>query len=43
MGFFDIVALPLFRTFQAVFPEASPMVEQLTDNFEMWKEVEAAD
>ncbi|KAL6746520.1 hypothetical protein V8C86DRAFT_2445088, partial [Haematococcus lacustris] len=32
VGFFDIVALPLFYTWAAVFPEALPLVRAVEDN-----------
>ena len=36
VGFFEIVAMPLMRTYCSIFPSAQPLMESLTDNFHMW-------
>jgi len=33
VGFFDIVALPLFQSFAQAFPEATPMLDSVKDNY----------
>ena len=38
VGFFDIVALPLFQSFAQAFGDATPMLEAVRDNYIMWKE-----
>lgn len=38
VGFFDIVALPLFQSFAQAFPEATPMLDAVKDNYAMWRE-----
>jgi hypothetical protein len=38
VGFFDIVALPLFQSFAQTFVEAAPMLEAVRDNYNMWRE-----
>ena len=38
VGFFDIVALPLFQSLAAAFPGAAPLLEAVRDNYAMWKE-----
>lgn len=38
VGFFDIVALPLFQSFAQVFVETTPMLEAVKDNYTMWRE-----
>lgn len=38
VGFFDIVALPLFQSFSQAFADASPMLEAVKDNYAMWRE-----
>ncbi|GMH44924.1 hypothetical protein BSKO_12881 [Bryopsis sp. KO-2023] len=40
VGFFDIVALPLFRSFASIFTQCTPLLESVEDNFLMWKEME---
>lgn len=40
VGFFDIVAMPLFRSFSSMFPDCGPMVKAVEDNFKMWQEME---
>lgn len=37
VGFFDIVALPLYQSFCQIFPAASPMLEAVKENYNMWK------
>lgn len=38
IGFFDIVAMPLFQSFSQVFCDATPLLDALRDNYMMWKE-----
>mmetsp|Transcript_25460 Transcript_25460/g.55342 ORF Transcript_25460/g.55342 Transcript_25460/m.55342 type:complete len:787 (-) Transcript_25460:1267-3627(-) len=38
VGFFDIVALPLFQSFAQAFTDATPMLEAVKDNYTMWRE-----
>lgn len=38
VGFFDIVALPLFQSFAQAFGESTPMLDAVRDNYIMWKE-----
>ncbi len=38
VGFFDIVALPLFQSFAQAFQEATPMLDAVKDNYAMWLE-----
>ncbi len=38
VGFFDIVALPLFQSFSQKFPEAEPLLAAVKENYEMWKD-----
>ena len=38
VGFFDIVALPLFQTFAQAFSESTPMLEAVKDNYYLWRE-----
>jgi len=38
VGFFDIVALPLFQSFAHAFPESTPMLDAVKDNYAMWRE-----
>ncbi len=41
VGFFDIVALPLFYSWAAVFHEALPLVRAVEDNCNRWRLLEA--
>ncbi len=41
VGFFDIVALPLFSSWAAVFPESLPLVRAAEDNCSRWRLLEA--
>lgn len=38
MGFFDIVALPLFQSLAAAFSETTPMLDAVRDNYHMWRD-----
>ena len=38
VGFFDIVALPLFQSFAQAFTEATPMLDAVKDNYNMWRD-----
>ncbi|GIL91655.1 hypothetical protein Vretimale_9589 [Volvox reticuliferus] len=38
VGFFDIVALPLFQSFAQAFQDATPMLDAVKDNYAMWRE-----
>uniref|UniRef100_A0A7S0UT11 PDEase domain-containing protein n=1 Tax=Polytomella parva TaxID=51329 RepID=A0A7S0UT11_9CHLO len=40
VGFFDIVALPMFSSFTRVFPGVLPLLENLMDNYGHWKGLE---
>ncbi|KAK9814122.1 hypothetical protein WJX72_000962 [[Myrmecia] bisecta] len=40
VGFFDIVALPMFKAFVRVFPDNSPLLFALLANYQAWREVE---
>ncbi|WIA11311.1 hypothetical protein OEZ85_011434 [Tetradesmus obliquus] len=40
VGFFDIVALPLYTSLAQRFPGCRPMLEAVLDNYAMWKEQE---
>lgn len=39
VGFFDIVALPLFQSFAQIFPSSTPMLDAVKDNYAMWRDV----
>jgi hypothetical protein len=41
VGFFEFVALPLFRSFVRAFPAASPMLLGLQANYEHWRTIAA--
>lgn len=38
VGFFDIVALPLFQSFAQALSDTAPMLEAVKDNYAMWRE-----
>ncbi|KAG1666487.1 hypothetical protein FOA52_004869 [Chlamydomonas sp. UWO 241] len=38
VGFFDIVALPLFQSFATKFPFTTPMLDAVRSNYAMWRE-----
>ncbi len=38
VGFFDIVAMPLFQSFAQAFADATPMLEAVRDNYNMWRD-----
>lgn len=40
VGFFDIVALPLFYSWASVFHEATPLVRAVEDNANRWRQIE---
>jgi len=40
VGFFNFVVLPLYRSFGTAFPAASPMVEAVEANYQLWKDVQ---
>lgn len=42
VGFFDIVALPLFQSFTHAFPKTQPMLDAVKDNYAMWREMHGA-
>lgn len=42
VGFFDIVALPLFYSWAAVFVDATPLVRSVEDNCNHWRALELA-
>ena len=37
VGFFDVIVLPLFRAFRALFPLAAPMAGGVEANYAYWK------
>ncbi len=37
MGFFDFVAMPLFRSFANAFPEAQVLLDGIELNYDYWK------
>lgn len=37
LGFFNIVGIPLFKSFAELFPEAQPMLDGVLDNFKHWE------
>lgn len=39
IGFYDVVALPLYRTFVSRFKDASPMLDALMSNYRHWQAV----
>merc|ERR1712228_139831 len=41
VGFFNFVALPMFRTFVHAFPGASPMSSAVELNYKRWTDIEA--
>merc|ERR1712023_417394 len=40
-GFLQFVALPMFRTIVAVVPDAQPVLDAVTVNYNMWEALEA--
>ncbi|KAK9839551.1 hypothetical protein WJX84_002829 [Apatococcus fuscideae] len=42
VGFFDLVAVPLFRSWCAVFNDASPMLKAVESNRHEWRKLESA-
>ena len=36
VGFFEIVALPLFNGFVELIPDARPMLDGVMENYEYW-------
>jgi hypothetical protein len=42
VGFFDFVALPLYRTLTKAFPLAKPMLSGVEANYQRWCEIDAA-
>eukprot|EP00798_Chlamydomonas_sp_ICE-L_P014589 gene14589-20640_t len=38
VGFFDIVALPLFQCYAQAFPQSQPLLDAVKNNYEMWRE-----
>jgi len=42
VGFFDFVALPLYRTLTKAFPFANPMLSGVEANYQRWCEIDAA-
>ena len=37
VGFFEIVGVPLYRNFAAVFQQARPLLDGMADNLSMWR------
>lgn len=42
VGFFDLVAVPLFRSWCAVFNDAFPMLKAVESNRNEWRKLESA-
>ncbi len=42
VGFFDLVAIPLFRSWCAVFNDALPMLKAVESNRNEWRKLESA-
>lgn len=42
VGFFDLVAVPLFRSWCAVFNDAFPMLRAVESNRNEWRKLESA-
>ena len=42
VGFFEIVALPLLRSYVEVIPCAQPMLDGMLSNYEYWRSLEKA-
>ncbi len=42
VGFFEVVAMPLFKAFVGSFPGARPLMQGVYDNCRHWKQVAAA-
>ncbi|KAK9825726.1 hypothetical protein WJX74_001516 [Apatococcus lobatus] len=40
VGFFEIVALPLLRSYVEVIPDAQPMLDGMLNNYEFWRSLE---
>jgi hypothetical protein len=38
LGFFDVVALPLFQSFATRFPDTEPLLAGLRDNYAYWRD-----
>lgn len=38
LGFFNIVGIPLFKSFAELFPEAQPMLDGVMSNFKHWEQ-----
>ena len=38
VGFFDIVALPLFQSFTQACPDTAAILDAVRDNYDMWRE-----
>ena len=41
VGFFEIVALPLFNSYVDLMPEAKPMLDNVCANYKQWHELHA--
>lgn len=39
-GFFQLVVVPLFKSFSSAFPSIEPVMEQLNKNLELWQKIE---
>jgi hypothetical protein len=38
VGFFDIVALPLFQSFTQACPDTAAILDAVRENYDMWRE-----
>ena len=41
VGFFEIVALPLFTAYQELMPESRPMLDNVRANYKQWHQLNA--
>lgn len=39
-GFFQVVVVPLFKSFKSAFPSAEPIMENLQNNMDLWQKIE---
>jgi len=40
VGFFEVIVLPIFRTWASVFPDYHPVLEALESNYRYWKDLD---
>ena len=41
VGFFEIVAMPLFNAYVSLIPDAHPMLDNATNNYHEWHQMAA--